>query len=310
MRHGGDLREPNRIGYAIDHEEDTELGSREHLSTDSGSNRQGGDGCRPTLNYAAWIWCVGGDRLTVLGHRLIMASTTATVEGRSPRLHDPRTPASATSTLSNNPRERHVTDQASWKPLFIGAVITGDDRVRLYFRSPERNRTYGVDVLISHAGPGLLGAMMSPAFLASEHLHQPSDDPHCDVRSRRRTPAASPVGDTRVEATACSPRPGGPGLRVGESRLLRRLGLRSRRRSAAARHGLRTSRAATAHQNVASQKVLSKAGFVPVGPVAPAHLDGKPGTWYQRDLTLQPFTAALSGDRLRDGRRPPLAIGV
>lgn len=57
-------------------------------------------------------------------------------------------------------------------------------------------------------------------------------------------------------------------------------------RLAAARHGLRTLRAATAHQNVASQKVLTKAGFVAVGPADPAHLGGKPGTWYQRDLVL------------------------
>jgi ribosomal-protein-alanine N-acetyltransferase len=55
-------------------------------------------------------------------------------------------------------------------------------------------------------------------------------------------------------------------------------------RLAAARHGLRTLRAATTHQNVASQKVLAKAGFVPVGPADPAHIGGKAGTWYQRDL--------------------------
>jgi [ribosomal protein S5]-alanine N-acetyltransferase len=53
---------------------------------------------------------------------------------------------------------------------------------------------------------------------------------------------------------------------------------------AAARHGLRVLRAATSHGNAASQRVLAKAGFVPVGPAAPADLGGKPGTWYQRDL--------------------------
>ena len=53
---------------------------------------------------------------------------------------------------------------------------------------------------------------------------------------------------------------------------------------AAARHGLRTLRAATSHENVASQKVLAKAGFVPVGPAGPADLGGKSGTWYQRNL--------------------------
>jgi ribosomal-protein-alanine N-acetyltransferase len=55
-------------------------------------------------------------------------------------------------------------------------------------------------------------------------------------------------------------------------------------RIAAARHGLRTLRAATSHDNAASRKVLARAGFVPVGPATPADLGGKPGTWYQRDL--------------------------
>ena len=56
-------------------------------------------------------------------------------------------------------------------------------------------------------------------------------------------------------------------------------------RLAPTRYGLRILRAATAHRNVASQKVLTKAGFVPVGPADPAHLGGKAGTWYQRELT-------------------------
>jgi len=56
-------------------------------------------------------------------------------------------------------------------------------------------------------------------------------------------------------------------------------------RLAAARYGLRTIRAATTHDNVASQKVLAKAGFVPAGPAEPG---GRPGTWYQRDLTADP----------------------
>ena len=55
-------------------------------------------------------------------------------------------------------------------------------------------------------------------------------------------------------------------------------------RLAAARHGLRTLRAATTRENAASQKVLTKSGFVPVGPADPADLGGKPGTWYRRDL--------------------------
>jgi len=52
-------------------------------------------------------------------------------------------------------------------------------------------------------------------------------------------------------------------------------------RLATQRYGLRTLRAATAYDNVASQRVLTKAGFVPTGPAEPG---GRPGTWYQRDL--------------------------
>ena len=55
-------------------------------------------------------------------------------------------------------------------------------------------------------------------------------------------------------------------------------------RMATAMHGLHTLRAATSHDNAASQKVLAKAGFIPVGPADPADLGGKPGTWYQREL--------------------------
>ena len=59
-------------------------------------------------------------------------------------------------------------------------------------------------------------------------------------------------------------------------------------RLAAERHGLRRLRAASAHDNAASRKVLTKNGFVPVGPAGPADLGGKSGTWYERDLLLQP----------------------
>jgi ribosomal-protein-alanine N-acetyltransferase len=55
-------------------------------------------------------------------------------------------------------------------------------------------------------------------------------------------------------------------------------------RLAAADHGLHTLRAATSHANAASRKVLSKNGFVEVGPADPADLGGKPGVWYQRSL--------------------------
>jgi len=59
-------------------------------------------------------------------------------------------------------------------------------------------------------------------------------------------------------------------------------GVRELCQLAAAQYGLRTLRAETSHENVASQKVLTKAGFVPVGPAQPG---GRPGTRYQRDLS-------------------------
>jgi [ribosomal protein S5]-alanine N-acetyltransferase len=52
-------------------------------------------------------------------------------------------------------------------------------------------------------------------------------------------------------------------------------------RLAAAQYGLHTLRAANTYDNVASQRVLTKAGFVPAGPAEPG---GRPGTWYERDL--------------------------
>jgi len=57
---------------------------------------------------------------------------------------------------------------------------------------------------------------------------------------------------------------------------------------AASCHGVRTVRAATSYANVASHKVLRKAGFVPVGPADPSEIGGKEGSWYQLDVTESP----------------------
>ena len=46
--------------------------------------------------------------------------------------------------------------------------------------------------------------------------------------------------------------------------------------------------------NIASQRVLLKAGFVPVGPAEPSELGGKSGTWYERDLTGGPGVSGAS----------------
>lgn len=55
-------------------------------------------------------------------------------------------------------------------------------------------------------------------------------------------------------------------------------------RLASERHGLHTIRAATALENTASQRVLTKAGFTPAGPADPSDVGGKPGTWYTLSL--------------------------
>jgi ribosomal-protein-alanine N-acetyltransferase len=50
------------------------------------------------------------------------------------------------------------------------------------------------------------------------------------------------------------------------------------------RHGLCRLRAATSASNVASQRVLEKAGFMRAGPADPSELGGRSGFWYQRQL--------------------------
>ena len=75
------------------------------------------------------------------------------------------------------------------------------------------------------------------------------------------------------------------GYRVAEGaagRGLATAAVRDLRRLASSRYGLHTLRAATTHQNIGSQRVLAKAGFVPVGPVT---LSSGAGTQYQLDLT-------------------------
>lgn len=51
-------------------------------------------------------------------------------------------------------------------------------------------------------------------------------------------------------------------------------------RQAPEQYGLGRLKARVTHKNVASQWVLSKGGFVPVGPV---EIAGMPGAWYERD---------------------------
>ena len=78
-------------------------------------------------------------------------------------------------------------------------------------------------------------------------------------------------------------------------------------RLAAAQYGLRSLRARVTPDNVASQKVLTKAGFLPAGPAA---IGGKPATWYERDLAARltlsrerPFTLRRGGEPNSRGQR-------
>lgn len=77
------------------------------------------------------------------------------------------------------------------------------------------------------------------------------------------------------------------GYRVAESAAGRGVATNSVREmcEVAAQRGLKTLRAATSLDNVASQKVLKKNGFVEVGPADPAEIGGQQGTWYEFDLT-------------------------
>jgi [ribosomal protein S5]-alanine N-acetyltransferase len=58
-------------------------------------------------------------------------------------------------------------------------------------------------------------------------------------------------------------------------------------RDAATTFGLSRIRAATSDANAASRRVLLKAGFALVGPADPAELGGKPGSWYERRISLR-----------------------
>lgn len=53
-------------------------------------------------------------------------------------------------------------------------------------------------------------------------------------------------------------------------------------RIAREQYGLRALRAAASNENIASQRVLAKAGFVLSGP---AEVGGRPGSWYELVLT-------------------------
>ncbi|MGH3322027.1 MAG: GNAT family N-acetyltransferase [Streptosporangiaceae bacterium] len=63
--------------------------------------------------------------------------------------------------------------------------------------------------------------------------------------------------------------------------------LRELCRLATARYGLCALTAAASCENVASRKVLTKAGFVPVGPADPADIGGKQGTLYRLDISAE-----------------------
>jgi ribosomal-protein-alanine N-acetyltransferase len=60
-------------------------------------------------------------------------------------------------------------------------------------------------------------------------------------------------------------------------------------RLAATRYKLHTLKARTTRENVASQRVLTKAGFLPAGP---AEIVGRPAIWYQRNVAVMSLDIA------------------
>jgi hypothetical protein len=59
--------------------------------------------------------------------------------------------------------------------------------------------------------------------------------------------------------------------------------------------------------------VLVKAGFVAAGPADPAHLGGKPGTWFRRALTVggeRPYTRATGRVAITRGTPSQRVAGV
>ena len=73
---------------------------------------------------------------------------------------------------------------------------------------------------------------------------------------------------------------------------------------ATSRHGVSTLRAATSHENVASQRVLLNAGFIEVGPADPSDIGGKQGSWFQRDLVPAAGSGTPSSSSSRSPTRP------
>lgn len=61
---------------------------------------------------------------------------------------------------------------------------------------------------------------------------------------------------------------------------------------AASQHGITVIKAATNDDNPASTRVLLKAGFTPTGPADPADIGGRPGNWYQRDVSAEQVSRA------------------
>lgn len=84
------------------------------------------------------------------------------------------------------------------------------------------------------------------------------------------------------------------GFRMAEpaaGRGLATFGLRELCRIASEQHGLRTLRAAASNENIRSQRVLAKVGFVATGP---AEVGGRLGRWYELVLANPDTDAAAA----------------
>ena len=123
------------------------------------------------------------------------------------------------------------------------------------------------------------GARSSQVSMAAARPALGSRDVLVPARGRLR-PGAGSTWSSRGDGTARGTQATGAPRSTWLASGLATATVRELCRLAAARHGLRTLRAATSRENTASQKVLTKAGFVPVGPADPAHsaVSKAPGT--------------------------------
>ncbi len=170
----------------------------------------------------------------------------------------------------DRPYRRTVPELQILRPDHAAAVLAFELANRAFFATavPDRGDSY-----FEHFGARLNELIFDQdAGIGAFYLLVDADSSVLGRFNLELGPAGTAELGYRVAEHAC-----GRGVATAAVREVCRL--------AAERHGVRTLSAAAADSNAASQRVLLKAGFAPVGPADPAALGGKAGTWYRRELT-------------------------